>query len=206
MSAQSLPGPGCELQELVARLSRLCLGHEPTSDPARPPSAAVARTPGAGLGPEDTKALRGLVLSPGAKPRTDAVRGHLRNTQHIAGASNPIDDAEEAAIAARECGRCADDRAAGLARQIQAIQHSGDRTAQLRTITTPTLVIHGDRDRVVAPTGGGATAEAIPSAQYARRDPRDGSPHPGSPGRPDYALNRGARRQGERRELPGPDS
>jgi pimeloyl-ACP methyl ester carboxylesterase len=29
----------------------------------------------------------------------------------------------------------------------------------------PTLVIHGDRDRMVHPTGGGATARAIPGAR-----------------------------------------
>src|SRR5919109_235517 len=33
---------------------------------------------------------------------------------------------------------------AGTARQLAAIIHSGDRTPLLRTITAPTLVIHGD--------------------------------------------------------------
>lgn len=110
--------------------------------------------------------IRLLVLAPDAKSRTDAVRGHLRITQHIAGTDYPIDDAEEAAIAARGWDRSAGDPAAGAARQIEAIQRSGDRTAQLRTITAPTLVIHGDRDLMVAPSGGIATAEAIPSAQH----------------------------------------
>jgi pimeloyl-ACP methyl ester carboxylesterase len=107
-----------------------------------------------------------LVFAPEAKTRTDAVRGHLRITQHIAGSAYPMDDAEEAAIAARGWDRCAGDQAAGVARQIQAIQLSGDRTAQLRTIKAPTLVIHGDRDLMVSPTGGVATAEAIPGAQH----------------------------------------
>jgi pimeloyl-ACP methyl ester carboxylesterase len=110
--------------------------------------------------------IRRLVFAPEAKNRTDAVRGHLRITQHIAGTAYPVDDAEEAAIAARGWDRSAGDPAAGVARQIQAIQLSGDRTAQLRTITAPTLVIHGDRDLMVAPSGGVATAEAIPSAQH----------------------------------------
>ncbi|MCE7004433.1 lysophospholipase [Kibdelosporangium philippinense] len=35
----------------------------------------------------------------------------------------------------------------------------------LRRITASTLVIHGDRDRMVAPTGGAATARAIPCAR-----------------------------------------
>ena len=107
-----------------------------------------------------------LVFAPEAKNRTDAIRGHLRITQHIAGTAYPMDDAEEAAIAARGWDRSAGNPAAGVARQIQAIQLSGDRTDQLRTITAPTLVIHGDRDLMVAPSGGVATAEAIPSAQH----------------------------------------
>lgn len=107
-----------------------------------------------------------LVLAPEAKTRTDAVRGHLRITQHIAGTAYAMDEAEEALIAGRGWERCAGDQAAGVARQIQAIQLSGDRTAQLRTITAPTLVIHGDRDLMVAPSGGAATAAAIPSAQH----------------------------------------
>jgi pimeloyl-ACP methyl ester carboxylesterase len=110
--------------------------------------------------------IRLLVLAPEAKNRTDAVRAHLRMTKHIAGTAHPIDDAAEAAIAARGWDRGAGDLAAGAARQIQAIQRSGDRTAQLRRITASTLVIHGDRDLMVAPSGGFATAEAIPTAQH----------------------------------------
>lgn len=110
--------------------------------------------------------IRLLVVAPDAKTRTDAVRGHLRITQHIAGTDYPIDDAAEATLAARGWDRSAGDPAAGVARQIEAIQRSGDRTAQLRTIMAPTLVIHGDRDLMVAPSGGVATAEAIPSAQH----------------------------------------
>ncbi|CRZ17276.1 alpha/beta fold hydrolase [Mycolicibacterium neworleansense] len=107
----------------------------------------------------------GLLIAAPAKNRTAAVRNHLRITRHIAGTAYPIDDAEEAAIAARGWDRCAGDQAAGIARQIQAIQASGDRTEQLRRITAPTLVINGDRDVLVNPSGGVATAKAIRSAQ-----------------------------------------
>jgi pimeloyl-ACP methyl ester carboxylesterase len=54
---------------------------------------------------------------------------------------------------------------AGFARQIGSIQKSGNRTAELRRIAVPTLVIHGDRDRLVHPSGGRATAKAIPGAR-----------------------------------------
>jgi pimeloyl-ACP methyl ester carboxylesterase len=52
-----------------------------------------------------------------------------------------------------------------VSRQIAAIQASGNRTPQLSRITAPTLVIHGDRDLMVDPSGGRATAAAIPGAR-----------------------------------------
>lgn len=50
-------------------------------------------------------------------------------------------------------------------RQLNAINASPDRTVRLRTITVPTLVIHGLRDRLVLPSGGVATARAIPRSR-----------------------------------------
>ena len=54
---------------------------------------------------------------------------------------------------------------ASVSRQLGAIVASGDRTAELRHITAPTLVIHGTADKLVAPSGGRATARAIPGAR-----------------------------------------
>lgn len=53
----------------------------------------------------------------------------------------------------------------GPGRQLGAIIASGDRTDELRTIRVRTLVIHGSADRMVARSGGEATAKAIPGAQ-----------------------------------------
>jgi pimeloyl-ACP methyl ester carboxylesterase len=53
----------------------------------------------------------------------------------------------------------------GFARQLGAIVASGDRRRALARITAPTLVIHGAKDRLVAPSGGRATARAIPGAE-----------------------------------------
>jgi pimeloyl-ACP methyl ester carboxylesterase len=54
---------------------------------------------------------------------------------------------------------------AGPGRQLGAIVASGDRTAECRTITASTLVIHGSNDPMVSPSGGRATARAIPGAR-----------------------------------------
>jgi pimeloyl-ACP methyl ester carboxylesterase len=50
-------------------------------------------------------------------------------------------------------------------RQLAAILASGNRTPELRGITAPTLVIHGTNDRLIAPSGGRATARAVPGAR-----------------------------------------
>lgn len=54
---------------------------------------------------------------------------------------------------------------AGPGRQLAAILASGDRTAQLREIVAPTLVVHGTADPLVRPSGGRATARAIKGAK-----------------------------------------
>jgi pimeloyl-ACP methyl ester carboxylesterase len=55
--------------------------------------------------------------------------------------------------------------AAGVARQLHAIIASGDRTQELHGVQVPTAVIHGTRDPLVKPSGGRATAKAIPGAR-----------------------------------------
>ncbi|HYI36957.1 MAG TPA: alpha/beta fold hydrolase, partial [Thermoleophilaceae bacterium] len=70
--------------------------------------------------------------------------------------------------AVRERAGIAFDRArnpAGTGRQMAAVLKSGNRTGELDRITAPTLVIHGDQDTLVRPSGGKATADAIPGAE-----------------------------------------
>src|SRR5205823_8431846 len=75
----------------------------------------------------------------------------------------PRDQERVRDIAARSYDRGHDPAASG--RQLGAITASGNRTAALRRITAPTLVIHGSTDRLVRPSGGRATAKAIPGAR-----------------------------------------
>jgi pimeloyl-ACP methyl ester carboxylesterase len=58
--------------------------------------------------------------------------------------------------------------AGSSSRQLAAIIASGDRTAELHRITAPTVVIHGTADKLVAPSGGRATARAIPGARLVK--------------------------------------
>jgi pimeloyl-ACP methyl ester carboxylesterase len=65
--------------------------------------------------------------------------------------------------AGRSYDRGFDVRAGG--RQLGAIIASGDRTRTLGEIKAPTLVIHGSVDKMIRPSGGRATAKAIPGAR-----------------------------------------
>lgn len=107
------------------------------------------------------------LVKPPARTREEFVRRHLDITGHLAGRGFPLDEAAETAYAEGAWDR-AGGRGSGapVARQIQAIQASGDRTEQVRRITAPTLVVHGDRDLIVHPSGGRATAEAVAGARH----------------------------------------
>ncbi len=56
-------------------------------------------------------------------------------------------------------------RPKGTARQTAAIMASPDRTPGLREVAVPTLVIHGMVDTLVKPSGGIATAAAVPHSR-----------------------------------------
>jgi pimeloyl-ACP methyl ester carboxylesterase len=79
----------------------------------------------------------------------------------VAGSS--FDEAEARALATADLARsyCPD----GTARQTAAIMSSPDRTPQLKALRVPTLVVHGLEDVLVVPSGGVATAKAIPGAR-----------------------------------------
>jgi pimeloyl-ACP methyl ester carboxylesterase len=57
---------------------------------------------------------------------------------------------------------------AGSGRQLAAITASGDRTERLGSVSVPTVVIHGTKDRLVSPSGGRATAKAIPGSRLVK--------------------------------------
>ena len=74
-----------------------------------------------------------------------------------------FDLAEAKARAAREYDRSFYPE--GAHRQLAAIYASGDRSDALRSVTTPTLVIHGRDDTLITPSGGERTAELVPGAR-----------------------------------------
>jgi pimeloyl-ACP methyl ester carboxylesterase len=95
--------------------------------------------------------------------RQESMDNAARIFRHIGSHGFPFDEQwvrERAGI-----GWDRDPTADGMARQLAGIFASGDRTVELSHIDVPTLIMHGDRDRMVNPTGGAATARAIPGAR-----------------------------------------
>ena len=104
-----------------------------------------------------------LATSKPPRSREEAIARDIAIFRHIGSHGFPFDEQrvrDRAAIAWER-----DRSSAGTPRQLAAIFRSGDRTHELAQIDVPTLVIHGDRDRMVNPTGGAATARAIPGAR-----------------------------------------
>ena len=105
-----------------------------------------------------------LILTAGRRPlpaRGDAVEMGLQTFGKVCGPT--FDEAEFRRLAQISVERSW--RPAGIGRQAAAIIASGDRTPQLRALDIPTLVIHGMLDPLVRPSGGVATAKAIPGAR-----------------------------------------
>ena len=75
----------------------------------------------------------------------------------------PFDEEGTRERAARSYDRCF--YPAGVGRQLLAIMASGDRTPALRALRVPTLVVHGEGDPLITPSGGLATAAAVPGAR-----------------------------------------
>lgn len=72
----------------------------------------------------------------------------------------------EADVAARLARRRARALApGGAARQLAAVLAASDRTADLRRVTVPTVVIHGAKDPLIGLDGGEATAAAISGSE-----------------------------------------
>jgi pimeloyl-ACP methyl ester carboxylesterase len=87
----------------------------------------------------------------------------LRVFKMIGSPAYPADEERTREVAAATFDRC--HYPAGTARQLGAIMASGSRTAGLRQLEVPTVVIHGEADPLVPLRAGIATARAIPDAE-----------------------------------------
>jgi pimeloyl-ACP methyl ester carboxylesterase len=104
-----------------------------------------------------------LFLERPGEGRDAAIRRTLKVFKLIGSRGLPRDDDLIRDLAERSYDRDHDPVAPG--RQLAAIMASGNRVKEIRRIEVPTLVIHGDEDKMVGKSGGRATARAIPGAK-----------------------------------------
>jgi pimeloyl-ACP methyl ester carboxylesterase len=115
-----------------------------------------------GVGQPTPEAMQ-ILLRPVAQTREEALEMGVEATRAIGSPGFPFDEARARDRAGRAYDRCY--HPMGVARQLAAIMASGDRTEALGGVTVPTVVIHGDGDPLVTPSGGEATAKAVPGAE-----------------------------------------
>jgi pimeloyl-ACP methyl ester carboxylesterase len=96
------------------------------------------------------------------KDRDQVIERAVRTFKVIGSPAYPFEEERIREIAAASFDR--GHSAAGVARQLHAILASGDRTAALEDLVVPTTVIHGSADVLIRPSGGRATAKAVPGA------------------------------------------
>ena len=116
---------------------------------------------GSRLSGQPAPALYRPLLTPAPRER-EAFLDHVERVFTLIGSPGRADVEDLRELAGLSYDRARDPAAA--ARQLAAILASGNRTRELRRITAPTLVVHGTKDRLVRPSGGRATARAIPGA------------------------------------------
>ncbi|MCU1502017.1 MAG: bpoC1 [Ilumatobacteraceae bacterium] len=104
-----------------------------------------------------------LLTGPPATDRDSAIARHIKGLR-VWGSPEFADEARWAADAGRAFERCFDPE--GVRRQFLAVGASPSRADALRGVTTPTLVMHGDKDTLIDQSGGRRTAELIPGARF----------------------------------------
>lgn len=113
-----------------------------------------------------TPVAMAVISNPPPSPEADyeAFVAHgMRNARTIGSPAYPWTDAELRERVIAEHARAFNP--AGVGRQRKAIGADGDRTAELRRLSVPTVVLHGAEDPLVQPIGGEQTAAAIPGAE-----------------------------------------
>lgn len=103
--------------------------------------------------------------SPPYDDRQAYIDWQIQSRKAIGSPKYPLDEKTAAHIAGLVWDR--DHDPLGMIRQAAAVIKSGDRTEQLRSIDIPTLVIHGENDKMIDVSGGRAVANAIPGAELA---------------------------------------
>ena len=113
--------------------------------------------------PQGKPEVYALFLSPVPVEREANIEHNVNIFRAIGGSKYPADEQEIRRIMERSYDRCFCPQ--GMARQVNAVGAAGSRVQALRSVTAPTLVIHGSEDQFFPVEHARSTAEAIPGAE-----------------------------------------
>ena len=149
---------GASLGGMVAQL--VAIRHP---DRVRSLASLMATTSRRGKGRTSVRVL-GHLLSRRPRTEREAVERRVRIFATV-GSRGFDQDVEAIRRVTGEALRRDPDGRDGMRRQHRAVRTAGDRTAALHRLEVPTVVIHGTDDRMCHPSGGRATAAAVPGAE-----------------------------------------
>ena len=148
---------GASMGGMIAQT--LAIGH-----PARVRSlTSIMSTTGDMSLPQATAEAMSVLMTPPPAERNAVIERAIHVLRVIGSPGFPVEEERVRKVAGRSFDRSF--HPDGVARQLAAILAHGDRTARLRALRLPTLVIHGEADPLVRFEGGRATADAIPGAR-----------------------------------------
>jgi pimeloyl-ACP methyl ester carboxylesterase len=127
---------------------------------------SIMSTTGAADAFKSTPEAAAVLNTPPPDPKADFeafVADRMANARTIGSPAYPWTDEENRARVVAEYRRAFNPQ--GVARQMAAVRADGDRTAALRGLKLPVVVLHGADDPLLMPVGGEATAAAIPGAE-----------------------------------------
>lgn len=108
-----------------------------------------------------TSAALGKMLEPPPRTREEAMERGVEQSK-VWGSEGVVDDEVRARHGATWDR---DHDSYGVARQLAAILASGSRSERLRSVSVPTLAIHGNLDQLIQPNGSQRLVEVMPNAE-----------------------------------------
>ncbi|HXZ17335.1 MAG TPA: alpha/beta hydrolase [Roseiarcus sp.] len=110
------------------------------------------------------EAFAALITPPKSPSREDRIARGVAVWRVIGSPGYPTSDEEVTAFVTRGVDYAPYDPE-GIGRQLAAVIAAPPRNERLRSVTAPTLVIHGDADPLIPVSGGEDTAQSIPGAE-----------------------------------------
>jgi pimeloyl-ACP methyl ester carboxylesterase len=110
-----------------------------------------------------TQEVMDVMLSPAPEDREGYVEHMVKLFRITFGTGKPFDKDYHRELAGNSFDRCFCRE--GVIRHYLAILSQKNRSENLKNITIPTLIIHGDEDPMVPLAGGKATLDAIPNSE-----------------------------------------